>query len=125
VSEPAPLISRGDIWMLDWAPGRGSEQEAWRPGVIVQCDEGNRAPGARTTVLVALTTKGRPYLFYVPVPKGPPTGLRDNSWANCTQIITVDVADLRTRLGAVPASVLRNLGRALADVLGLPFAEDQ
>jgi len=123
MSEPAPLASRGDIWMLDWSPGREAEQEGCRPGVIVQCDQGNHAPGARATILVPLTTQGRPYLFYVPVPKGHGTGLRADSWANCTQVFTVDRNRLRTRLGAVPTPALRSIGRALADTLGLPVAE--
>ena len=116
-----PECSRGDIWMLDWSPGRGSEQEGWRPGVIVQCDEGNHAPGARTTILVPLTTQGRDYGFYVPVPKTVSTGLRAPSWANCTQVLTVDKSRLRTRLGAVPATALQAIGQALADTLGIPF----
>ncbi len=111
--------SRGDIWMLDWSPGRGSEQEGWRPGVIVQCDEGNHAPGARTTILVPLTTQGRSYAFYVPVPRTASTGLRAPSWANCTQVLTVDKGRLRSRLGTVPAPVLDAIGQALADTLGL------
>lgn len=105
--------------MLDWSPGRGSEQEGFRPGVIVQCDEGNHAPGARTTILVPLTTQGRPFVFYVPVPKGAATGLRTDSWANCTQVFTVDRERLRTRLGSLPGPVLQAIGRALADTLGL------
>jgi mRNA interferase MazF len=118
--------SRGDIWMLDWNPGRGSEQKGVRPGVIVQCDEGNHAAGARTTILVPLTTQGRSYVFYVPVPRGAGTGLRADSWANCTQVFTVDKSRLRTRLGAVPGPVLRAIGLALADTLGLATAgEDE
>jgi mRNA-degrading endonuclease toxin of MazEF toxin-antitoxin module len=112
--------------MLDWSPGRGSEQEGFRPGVIIQCDEGNHAPGARTTILVPLTTRGRPYVFYVPVPKGAGTGLRADSWANCTQVFTVDKSRLRTRLGAVPAAMLRAIGLVLADTFGLSAAgEDE
>lgn len=115
----APEYGRGDIWMLDWSPGRGSEQEGWRPGVIVQCDEGNHAPGARTTILVPLTTQGRPYAFYVQVPTGGATGLRAPSWANCTQLFTIDKSRLRTRLGSVPAPVLGAIALALSDTLGL------
>jgi mRNA interferase MazF len=105
--------------MLDWAPGRGSEQAGFRPGIIIQCDEGNLAPGARTTILVPLTTQGRPFLFYVPVAKGPGTGLREASWANCTQVFTVDRSRLQTRLGRAPAATLAAIARALADVLGI------
>jgi len=120
----APMPSRGEIWMLDWSPGRGSEQNGFRPGLVVQCDEGNHAPGARTTILVPLTTQGRAYAFYIPVPKGAGTGLRADSWANCTQVFTVDRSRLRTRLGSVPAEALRAIGQALADVLGLTPAWD-
>jgi mRNA interferase MazF len=112
-------INRGDIWMLDWNPARGSEQAGFRPGVVVQCDSGNHAPGARTTIIVPLTTQGRSFSFYVPIPAGPATGLEAPSWANCTQVFTVDRSRLRRRLGAAPALALEAIGRALAGTLGL------
>ena len=105
--------------MLDWSPARGSEQEGYRPGVVIQCDEGNHAPGARTTILVPLTTQGRPFGFYIPLPISVQTGLTAPSWANCTQVFTVDRSRLRTRLGSAPAAVLQAIGHALAGVLGL------
>jgi mRNA interferase MazF len=114
-----PPCCRGEIWMLDWAPGRGSEQAGYRPGVIIQCDEGNLAPGARTTILVPLTTQGRSFSFYIPIPKGPSTGLRETSWANCTQVFTVDRSRLKRRLGKVSAATLQAIGQALIDVLAL------
>lgn len=114
-----PACSRGDIWMLDWSPGRGSAQGGWRPGIIVQCDAGNHAPGARTTLLVPLTTQGRSYRFYVPVPEGPGTGLKAPSWANCTQVFTIDKTRLRRRLGMAPEPVLAAIGEALAETLAL------
>jgi mRNA interferase MazF len=118
------LCSRGEIWMLDWSPGRGSEQAGWRPGVIVQCDEGNHAAGARTTILVPLTSQGRPYGFYIPVAEGTESGLGTDSWANCTQVFTVDKTRLRTRLGTAPPEALLAIGQALAGTLGLwPEAE--
>jgi len=103
---PSPSCARGELWMVDWSPGRGSEQAGLRPGLILQCDEGNFAPGARTTILVPLTTQGRSFVFYIPVPQGPGTGLARASWANCTQLLTVDKARLKRRLGAVPVPVL-------------------
>jgi mRNA-degrading endonuclease toxin of MazEF toxin-antitoxin module len=116
----APVCGRGDIWMLDGCPGRGSEPGGFRPAVIVQCDEGNHAPGARTTILVPLTSQGRAYSFYVPVPAGAMTGLKVDSWANCTRVFTVAKDRLRTRLGVAPSAALEAIARALADTLGLP-----
>jgi len=114
-----PACLQGEIWMVDWSPGRGSEQTGFRPAVVIQCNEGNQAPGARTTIVVPLTTQGRAFVFYVPVPKGPGTGLVSVSWANCTQILTVDKERLKTRLGVVPGMVLKELARAVGNTLAL------
>jgi len=115
----SPFCSRGEIWMLDWNPHRGSEQRGFRPGIIVQSDLGNHAPGARTTIVVPLTTRERPFLFYIPVPKGKGTGLKEDSWANCTQILTIDTSRLVERRGRVDAGTLEQIGRALMDTLEL------
>lgn len=114
-----PVCFRGEIWMLDWNPRRGSEQGGFRPGVIIQCDEGNLAPGARTTILVPLTTQGRAYVFYVPVPRGADTGLPKGSWANCTQVQTVDKERLKLRLGRVPDGTLASIEEGVRQVLGI------
>lgn len=114
-----PICRRGEIWMIDWNPHRGSEQRGWRPGVIVQSDLGNLALGARTTILVPLTTQGRPYLFYIPIRPQLENGLKAPSWANCTQILTIDKSRLVERLGQVTPEVMDAMGRALADTLDL------
>ena len=114
-----PICTRGEIWMLDWNPRRGSEQGGFRPGLIVQSDAGNHAPGARTIMVVPLTTQGRAYVFYVPIPKGKLTGLKENSWANCTQVLTIDRSRLVERLGVAEASHMNAVGQALRDTLEL------
>ena len=105
--------------MVDWHPRRGSEQGGYRPAIIVQADLGNTAPGARTTIVVPLTTQDRPYLFYIPLPKGKETGLKENSWANCTQVLTIDKERLAQRLGAASSAAMEAIGRALMDTLDL------
>lgn len=117
MSGDAPRCNRGEVWLLDWNPGRGSEQGGFRPGVIIQSDIGNHAEGARTTVLVPLTTQGRPYVFYVPIPKAKENGLTEPSWANVTQLFTVDKSRLVQRLGRLSAFQMRTLSRALCAVL--------
>ena len=112
-----PRCSRGEIWLLDWNPRRGSEQGGFRPGIIVQSDLGNHAAGARTTVVVPLTTQGRAYAFYVPVPQGRENGLPADSWANATQIFTVDKSRLAKRLGKATPAQMKALVQALSAVL--------
>ena len=112
-----PHCSRGEIWLLDWNPRRGSEQGGFRPGLVIQSDLGNHAEGAHTTTLVPLTTQGRPYVFYVSIPKGKDNGLSADSWANATQVFTVDKGRLTKRLGRVTPAQLRALAAALRAVL--------
>ena len=114
-----PPCSRGEIWLLDWNPRRGSEQGGFRPGIIVQSDLGNHADGARTTVVVPLTTQGRAYAFYIPVPKSNENNLPADSWANATQVFTVHKSRLAKRLGKATPTQMETLARALQAVLEL------
>jgi mRNA interferase MazF len=114
-----PRCSRGEIWVLNWNPRRGSEQGGFRPGIVVQSDLGNHAEGARTTVVVPLTTQGRAYVFYIPVPKGKESGLSADSWANATQVFTVDKTRLAKRLGKATPAQMKALAVALEAVLDL------
>ena len=119
MSESLQTCNRGEIWMLNFEPRRGSEQGGFRPAIIVQTDLGNHAPGARTTIVVPLTTSGRPFVFYIPVPKTKATGLPAPSWANCTQLFTVDKQRLMKRLGRVERSVMEEISEALKATLEL------
>jgi len=119
MSGDLPRCSRGEIWLLDWNPRRGSEQGGFRPGLIIQSDLGNHADGARTTIVVPLTTQERAYAFYVSIPRGKENGLPAHSWANATQVFTVDKARLAKRLGRATPDQMRALAVALAGVLDL------
>ncbi len=115
--EQLPHCSRGEIWLLDWYPRRGSEQGGFRPGIIIQSDLGNHAIGARTTIVVPLTTEGRAYAFYVPVPKAKDNGLPADSWANATQVFTVDKSRLAKRLGRATQGQMNALALVIQAVL--------
>jgi mRNA interferase MazF len=119
MSLPLPACSRGEIWTLDFEPRRGSEQGGFRPCLILQTDLGNHAPGARTTIVVPLTTQGRPYAFYIPVPKAKGNGLAADSWANCTQLFTVDKSRLMKRLGRANETQLTRIAGAVKMALEL------
>lgn len=112
-----PRCSRGEIWLLDWNPRRGSEQGGFRPGIILQSDLGNHAAGARTTIVMPLTTQGRAYAFYIPIPMGKDNGLPADSWANATQLFTIDKTRLTKRLGKATPAQMKALAMALTGVL--------
>ena len=50
-------MSRGDVYLADLNPSRGSEQDGLRPVIIVQRESLNRF--TRTTMVVPLTTNLR------------------------------------------------------------------
>ncbi len=70
-------------------------------------------------MLVPLTTQGRPYAFYLPIPKGKGNGLPVDSWANATQVFTVDKSRLTKRLGRATSAQMKALAAALTAVLDL------
>ncbi|MFI5355302.1 MAG: type II toxin-antitoxin system PemK/MazF family toxin [Desulfobaccales bacterium] len=111
--------NRGEIWLLDWNPRRGSTKGEARWGIIIQSDLGNHAEGARSTVVVPLTTQGRSYAFYVPIPKGKDNSLPADAWANATQVFTVDKTRLAKRLGKATPAQMKALALALQAVLDL------
>ena len=38
---PQPGPRRGEIWDVNWSPGRGAEQQGTRPALVIQNDRGN------------------------------------------------------------------------------------
>ena len=61
------ICKRGEIWMVNFNPGRGSEQTGVRPALIIQNDIGNQY--ASTTVVAAITTTIKKYPVTVLLPE--------------------------------------------------------
>jgi mRNA interferase MazF len=78
---------RGEVWMVNFSPGRGSEQKGNRPALIIQNDVGNQY--ASTTIVAALTTTIKKYPVTVLIPEGK-GGLKEHSMVNLAQRLTVD-----------------------------------
>jgi len=87
---------RGEVWMVNFNPGRGSEQKGIRPALIIQNDVGNQY--ASTTIVSAVTTTLKKYPVTVLVPRGK-GGLKENSMVNLAHILIVDKRRLIRKLG--------------------------
>lgn len=107
---------RGEIWLVNFNPGRGSEQQGIRPAVIIQNDVGNQY--ASTTIIAAVTTtiKKFPVTVLLNAREG---GLKAASMVNLAQLLTVDRERLMKRLGALSAQRLREVNHAIEISLGL------
>jgi mRNA interferase MazF len=109
-------MRRGEIRIVDFDPGPGSEASKRRPAVIVSNDGAN-AVAARLgrgviTVLPITSNVKRIYPFQVRLPAAA-TGLRQDSKAQAEQIRSVAVDRLGERIGLVPAAILLQIDEAL------------
>ena len=112
-------LSRGDLWWVDWSPGRGSEQLGRRPALIVQTDAANHNPRYPNTVVVTISTKGRDVPFHVPLQATQHSGLATPSLVKCEQVLTISKERLESRLGAVSERELAEVDEAMRLVLDL------
>jgi mRNA interferase MazF len=110
-SSALPAIRRGQIWLVDWSPGRGSEQLGRRPALIVQNDAGNSSTNYPNTVVAAISTKGKAVPVHVAVRKSQRNGLRDDSFVKCEQITTIS----KSRLLSKPWGMLDAVEMARVD----------
>lgn len=111
-----PVCRRGEIWLVNFNPGRGSEQKGIRPALIVQNDVGNQY--AATTIVAAITTTLKKYPVMVFLDRHA-AGLKDPSMVNLAQVLTLDKTRLIKRLGSVKAEKLREVDMAIRVSLGL------
>ncbi|MGB9867943.1 MAG: type II toxin-antitoxin system PemK/MazF family toxin [Bacillota bacterium] len=110
-------VRRGDIFLVDFNPARGSEQAGFRPALVVQNDVGNKH--SPTTIVVAISTaREKVYPFLVPLRAGE-GGLDRDSMVNTSQILTVDKSRLMKKLGNLSAERMRQVDRASKISLGL------
>jgi mRNA interferase MazF len=102
---------RGEIWLVDFNPARGSEQSGQRPAVIIQNDVGNRV--ADTTIIAAISTNLRPNPTNVLIKATKQTGLTDESMAKTSQLLTISKERLIQRLGKIDKPTTEALKQAL------------
>ena len=116
------MIRRGDIVTVNLDPAVGSEARKIRPAVVVSNDVAN-ATAARLgrgviTVVPVTSNIARIYPFQVLL-LASQTGLARDSKAQAEQVRSVAVERIGTRMGRLPAAVMRELDDALGVHLSL------
>ncbi len=113
------MVSRGHIWWVDLSEPLGSEPGYTRPVVIVQADAFNRSR-IGTVVAVVVTSNlrlaeapGNVLLF------ADKTGLKKDSVANVSQIITVDKQALREETGQLDNKTMKQIDDGMRLALAL------
>jgi len=111
-----PSPRRGEVWLVNFNPGRGSEQKGVRPALVVQNNVGNQY--AATTIVAAITTTIKPYPVTVVI-RARTCGLLHDSMVNLAQVLTVDKGRLIRKLGELAPDQLAAVNRALRVSLDL------
>lgn len=111
---------RGQIWLVDWSPGRGSEQLGQRPALIVQTDAANSNPRYSNTIVLILSMKGLPVATHVPITPDAQNGLREATWVKCEQILTISKNRPLARWGTIAPADMQRAEAAMRTALALP-----
>ncbi|MBI2090377.1 MAG: type II toxin-antitoxin system PemK/MazF family toxin [Deltaproteobacteria bacterium] len=101
---------RGEVWLVNFNPGRGSEQKGVRPGLVIQNDTGNIY--ASTTIVAAITSTIKEFPVTVVLSEGE-GGLKQRSMVNLAQLLTIDKGRLQRRLGQLGDAVMEKVSEAV------------
>ena len=111
-------VKRGEIWLANLNPIRGSEQAGTRPVLIFQNDAINRF--TTTFLSIPLTTNLRraslPSCLTIPQGEG---GLAKDSVALCHQLRVLDGARLLKKLGEVTKETLTEIESVVMFTTGI------
>jgi len=110
---------RREIWLVDWSPGRGSEQQGVRPALVVQTDAANLNLKYPNTIVVTISTKGRPVPFHIRVNPSSKNGLREISYIKAEQLLTISKERLIKRIGILEDEIMMQVENAIKLVLEL------
>ena len=109
VARPGRVPSRGEVFLVELDPTRGSKIRKTRPCLIISPDELNHH--LRTAVVAPMTTAGQTYPFRISCTFGGKRGR-----VVLDQIRTVDRERLRKRLGVLAPSALAEVLRVLGEM---------
>lgn len=116
-------IYRGDIYLANLNPYKGSEQGGKRPVIIIQNDVGNRySPTVIVTAVTSRFFKKRALPTHVSLDN---EELEKNSLALLEQIRTIDKLRLIRKIGRVLEEKMKEIGEAIHVSLDLNNEDEQ
>jgi len=113
------VVSRGEVWWIDFGDPLGSAPGYRRPGLLMSSDRFNHSR-ISTVIVVAITSNQR--LAAAPGNVSLPSGMAGLTMAsvvNVSQVLTIDRALLGQRMGRLGRERLVEVDRGLRLVLSL------
>lgn len=112
-----PLIRRGDLLLIDFAPAQAGEANNTRPAIVITNNLANEHSPAIVVVPVTSNTERiYPFELLLPVER---SGLEHDSKAQPQFVRHVSKARIRRPLGHLPADLMGELDERLRGHLGL------
>lgn len=118
-SHTPPSPRRGEIWDVNWSPGRGAEQQGIRPALIIQNDRGNASASYPLTIVASMSRTERELPLHVRITPNEENGLTDDTDVKCEQVMTIEKARLLRRRGSITFDELSRVDHALRLSLNL------
>jgi mRNA interferase MazF len=118
-SPSLPSPRRGEIWDVNWSPGRGAEQQGVRPALIIQNDRGNASPTYPLTIVASMSRTERELPLHVRIVPSEENGLTYPTDVKCEQLMTIEKARLLRRRGYISPEELGRVDMALKLSLSL------
>ena len=121
ISPPSlpPSPRRGEIWDVNWSPGRGAEQKGTRPALIIQNDRGNASLSYPLTIVASMSRTERELPLHVRIAPSEENGLTDFTDVKCEQLMTVEKSSLVRRRGNITPDEISRVDVALKLSLNL------
>jgi mRNA interferase MazF len=116
---PSPGPRRGEIWDVNWSPGRGAEQQGVRPALIIQNDRGNASLSYPLTIVASMSRTERELPLHVRIIPSEENGLTDATDVKCEQVMTIEKSRLMRRRGSISVDELGRVDTALKLSLNL------
>ncbi|MFN8480109.1 MAG: type II toxin-antitoxin system PemK/MazF family toxin [Kouleothrix sp.] len=107
-------ILRGEIWWADLNPVRGHEQAGVRPVLVISHDVFNQRSG--TVVALAITSQAPNARFPLTL-EILTAALPKRSWVKISQIRTLSIERLSSRLGAIAPEELDEVIEGLNEIV--------
>ncbi|HTI15363.1 MAG TPA: type II toxin-antitoxin system PemK/MazF family toxin [Dictyobacter sp.] len=108
-----PVPRRGEIWDVNWSPGRGAEQQGTRPALIIQNDRGNASASYPLTIVASMSRTERELPLHVRISPSPENGLTNETDVKCEQIMTVEKSRLIRKRGVITPEEMHRVEHAL------------
>ncbi|GMU54027.1 MAG: hypothetical protein AMXMBFR33_31730 [Candidatus Xenobia bacterium] len=86
--------------------------------MVIQTDAGNKNPRYPNTIVITVSTAGRPVPTHVELFPNRRNGLRSTSYVKAEQVMTVSKDRLESRLGRLDSEELSRVERAVLMSLG-------